>query len=143
MYSTRERTFPATEDHPFSPSLAYPGINLADETDFYGYDLGQIDEDIGKNDDHNAISPVPPAPLTPEEQTQGFLQGSGLKTAGVLPFDFRFGEKSQRHPTARGGYYREPVAIEIPRSLGALPSRLQENPMNLLYFVRSTPGCMY
>lgn len=115
--------FTATWNDPFSPRLAYPHASQTDDTIFYGYDLGQIDEDIGKNDDHAAISHDLPAPLTPQEQAQEFLQGSGLGAEDALPFDFRFGDRPQRHSAGRGGYYKEPVAIKIPRDLSDLPSK--------------------
>ncbi|MBE3049659.1 hypothetical protein IMZ48_45625 [Candidatus Bathyarchaeota archaeon] len=124
IYSPYERAFAASANPPISPRHAYPLHNPTDEIHFYGYDLGQVDEDTGKNDDQSAISHLPPAPLTPQEQTQEFLQGSGWGSDDVLPFDFRFGNRSQGHSAGRGGYYKEPVAIEIPRSLGTLPTKL-------------------
>lgn len=132
VYSPYERAFAVATNAPFSPRHAYPLLNSTSDMHFYGYDLGQVDEDVGKNDDQSAISPGPPAPLTPQEQTQEFLQGSGWGSEDVLHFDFRFGNKSQTQSGGRGGYYKEPVAIEIPRSLGTLPPKLRENPMNLL-----------
>ena len=123
-YSSTERTFDTAANVTYPSHVAYPLFDPTDETDFYGYDLGQADEDMGKNDDLNAISPAPPAPLTPREQTQDFIQGSGWRPDDVLPFDFRFGNRSQRQSTRRGGYYDETVEIKIPRSLGPLPARL-------------------
>lgn len=120
-YSSPGRTFNTAANVPYPSHVAYPLFDPTDETDFYGYDLGQVDEDMGKNDDLNAISPAPPTPLTPQEQTQEFMQGSGWGSDDVLPFDFRFGNRSQRQSARRGGYYDEAVEIKIPRSLGTLP----------------------
>lgn len=124
LYSSPVPAFDTAANVTYPSHVAYPLFDPTDETDFYGYDLGQADEDMGKNDDLNAISPAPPAPLTPQEQTQEFIQGSGWASDDVLPFDFRFGNSSQRPSARRGGYYDETVEIKIPRSLGPLPARL-------------------
>lgn len=123
VYSSPERAFNTAANVAYPSHVAYPLFDPTDETDFYGYDLGQVDEDMGKNDDLNAISPASPAPLTPQEQTQEFMQGSGWGSDDVLPFDFRFGNRFQRQSARRGGYYDETVEIKIPRSLGPLPAK--------------------
>lgn len=123
VYSSHERAFNTATNATYPSHVAYPLFDPTDETDFYGYDLGQVDEDMGKNDDLNAISPAPPAPLTPQEQTQEFMQGNGWGSDDVLPFDFRFGNRFQRQSSRRGGYYDETVEIKIPRSLGPLPAK--------------------
>ncbi|KAF9879277.1 hypothetical protein CkaCkLH20_03510 [Colletotrichum karsti] len=37
-------------------------------------------------------------------------------------------------PGITGGYYERPISIWIPRSIEPLPSKLRDNPMNILYF---------
>lgn len=75
----------------------------------YGYDLGQLDEDIPKNDDATAIAIFSPSATYRHKRPQ------------EIAFE-------------RGGYYANPVPITIPKRFDALPPRLKENPMNLLYF---------
>ena len=75
----------------------------------YGIDAGFVDLDLSKNDDFNALS----------------------GTAG----NSKFGKMScYRHGKAHepGGYYSKPMPVHIPRALGQLPSKLMDNPMNLL-----------
>lgn len=88
----------------------------------YGYDYGQPDLDIPRNDDKNAIAPQSPSSTrTVRPDTAG----------ASLPV----GESAMR-PQAfeRGGYYAHPVQIAIPPHLEPLPHYVTENPMNLLYF---------
>jgi len=84
----------------------------------YGYDLGRIDEDIGRNDDRNAISMTPPTPPAVADTDQDF----NVKTESgddTLTFDFRFGAQSP----GGGDYYKNPVPIRIPYSLEPLPEK--------------------
>jgi hypothetical protein len=87
-------------------------------TSFYGYDLGERDKDMGKNDDASAIAWLPP---TSREQSETPSYG-GLED--VLSFDFRFGDQTQKLAPGTGGYYKAPVPIRIPRTLEPLPSKL-------------------
>jgi hypothetical protein len=84
----------------------------------YGYDLGRIDEDNGRNDDMNAISMTPPTPpaMADADQDPNAKAESGEDT---LPFDFRFGAQSP----GGGDYYKNPVPIRIPYSLEPLPPK--------------------
>jgi hypothetical protein len=100
-----------------------PSSGLVPETDterteastFHGYDLGQKDEDVGKNDDGNAISRLPPPTAAPGEVALGCHNGGS-------PVEFGFGVQSN-NPTRAGGYYDKPVPIRIPKSLEPLPSK--------------------
>ncbi|KAI1975160.1 hypothetical protein LOZ55_004786 [Ophidiomyces ophidiicola] len=74
----------------------------------FGFDGGRADLDLGRNDDAGALACAAPLELP----------------AGPLA----------RREFTRGGYYAQPVAIEIPRALVPLPAGLQSNAMNLLYF---------
>ncbi|ORY11400.1 fungal-specific transcription factor domain-domain-containing protein [Clohesyomyces aquaticus] len=86
----------------------------------YGYDRGYPDLDTPKNDDPNAI-----AIFSPPIGSMGFEDEGSCGDTEVRGKDIAF---------EKGGYYAKPVAIKIPKSLGALPPLLLENPMNLLYF---------
>ena len=88
----------------------------------YGYDYGQPDFDIPRNDDSNAIAP----------QSPNSTRTARTDTASTAP---SIDDKATR-PQAfeRGGYYANPVQIKIPPHLEPLPHYVAENPMNLLYF---------
>ncbi|CAJ2513401.1 Uu.00g015200.m01.CDS01 [Anthostomella pinea] len=102
--------------------------NSAEPT-YYGVDRGFPDRDLGKNDDMNAISGS--SPLLPRE----FLDTTiGEPTEDIFWNEFGFGVETNDCNDEDGGYYSKPVKIYIPRNLEPLPSRLTENPMNLLYF---------
>jgi hypothetical protein len=85
-------------------------------TRYYGLDHGLQDLDIGKNDDNNAVSPSSPRQARVARRTPG-----DIKT-----------DTPEYFVDDPEGYYHHPVAIHIPRSLEPLPSKLVENPMNLL-----------
>ncbi|KAI1133531.1 fungal-specific transcription factor domain-containing protein [Nemania abortiva] len=100
----------------------------SNEPTFYGIDRGFQDYDLGKNDDMNAIGGSSP-----------LLQRESLDTPLEEPLDwswteFGFGVDNNDAEEEDGGYYSKPVSIFIPQNLEPLPSRLLENPMNLLYF---------
>ena len=94
-------------------------------SDIYGFDRGQHDLDLPKNNDSiaiSAVSPLEPAGLEME-----------LSDFDPIP-EFAFGLQNAEVAYVEGGYYAQSVPIKIPRSLGRLPPALLENPMNLLYF---------
>ncbi|PKS06651.1 hypothetical protein jhhlp_007401 [Lomentospora prolificans] len=127
----------------FAHNTAVPGVGLAFECDldfsenarFYGYDLGKRDEDLPRNDDRKAIASTPPTPQTPQDHLHDIPHSAGhTGVAEAYTFEPRYGDRPNRKgATSSGGYYKEPVAIKIPRSLEPLPQKLQENPMNLLH----------
>lgn len=94
----------------------------------YGLDRGFPDLDWPNNNDAIALNG-----LTPSLSTVGLYYSETESTADdpYIPPEFGFGLHAAQ---GEGGYYAKPVAVMIPRSLGTLPSELQENPMNLLYF---------
>jgi len=108
------------------------------DTTAYGVDRGFKDLDIGKNDDANAISGS--SPITVREHLNLTLENGGE----LSPVEFGFGTENDPG-FENGGYYNKPVAICIPKILEPLPSKLLENPMNLLYFhhfLNHTAGCL-
>jgi len=108
------------------------------DTTTYGIDRGFKDLDIGKNDDANAISGSSPASV------RDHLDLSVKNGGEASPVEFGFGTENDTS-FEDGVYYNKPVAICIPRILEPLPSKLLENPMNLLYFhhfLNHTAGCL-
>lgn len=99
------------------------------DTFTWGIDRGIKDLDIGKNDDMNAITGV--SPIAMRDHLDLVLDGE------FMPIEFGFGMETNNTAFENGGYYDKPVAICIPRVLEPLPSKLHENPMNLL--VSSVP----
>lgn len=102
-----------------------------DDSTVYGIDRGFKDLDIGKNDDANAITGV--SPLIMRDN----LNRSMDDELDSTPMEFGFGMK-ENPAFENGAYYDKPVHVSIPRVLEPLPSRLLENPMNLLVRV-TTP----
>ncbi|KAI1339622.1 hypothetical protein F5Y15DRAFT_416015 [Xylariaceae sp. FL0016] len=99
------------------------------EPTFYGVDRGFPDRDLGKNDDMNAISGS--SPLLQREVPDTPV---GESPEELFWNEFGFGVETNEVNDEEGGYYSKPVQIYIPRNLEPLPSKLIENPMNLLYF---------
>ncbi|KAI1415712.1 hypothetical protein F5Y13DRAFT_156665 [Hypoxylon sp. FL1857] len=99
------------------------------EATYYGIDRGFPDHDLGRNDDITAISGASP-----------LLQREFMDTPFGEPGDdmvwteFGFGVETNEFNDEDGGYYSKAVQIYIPRNLEPLPSKLTDNPMNLLYF---------
>jgi hypothetical protein len=102
----------------FGRGRQYPIVDSTFTT--YGYDLGLPDYDSPRNNDHAAIAAFSPP--------SGTMYYDHYVPSGSLE------SRSKIFVFEKGGYYVEPVPIRIPRSLEPLPSLLQENPMNLLYF---------
>lgn len=95
------------------------------DTETWGIDRGLVDLDIGKNDDTNAISESSPTLATIHQEFD-------VDNGGELsPMEFGFGMESNE-TALEVGYYDKPVSICIPRVLQPLPTKLLENPMNLL-----------
>jgi Fungal Zn(2)-Cys(6) binuclear cluster domain len=96
------------------------------ETTTWGIDRGIKDLDIGKNDDMNAITGASPIALRDHLELDLDQDGE------LIPVEFGFGMETNNTAFENGGYYDKPVAICIPKALEPLPSKLLENPMNLL-----------
>lgn len=92
----------------------------------WGVDRGFKDLDIGKNDDANAISGSSPSAM--RNHLDLVLDEDGC----LMPVEFGFGMDTNNTTSENGGYYDKPVPISIPRALEPLPTKLLENPMNLL-----------
>jgi hypothetical protein len=103
--------------------------NEFDDATIYGIDRGFKDLDIGKNDDMNAISGSSPHAVI-DHLNYIMEEGSEL-----IPMEFGFGTK-ENPVFENGAYYDKPVHVSIPRALEPLPSKLLENPMNLLVSVK-------
>ena len=103
---------------------------LAEPTSYYGVDRGFKDLDMGKNDDMNAITGSSPKL---SRDLKDFLN-DGTADDDDCATEFGFGVETNDLDYGPGGYYDKPVFIRIPRNLEPLPSKLRENPMNLLYF---------
>lgn len=96
----------------------------------YGVDRGFPDLDVPKNNDSAALSGVSPL-LT---RSDSFDLPLGAEGDGYFPPEFGFGLYGSNSTQDQGGYYASPVTVTVPRGLLPLPSILQDNPMNLLYF---------
>lgn len=108
------------------------GQQLHDELDditIYGIDRGFKDLDIGKNDDINAITGDSPRTV------RDHLNHSLDDDSELVPMEFGFGMK-ENPAFESGAYYDKPVHVSIPRALEPLPTKLLENPMNLLVSVK-------
>jgi hypothetical protein len=92
----------------FAPTHSFRYSDVYGDTTIYGIDHGFKDLDIGRNDDMNAIS------------------GSSSISTGQPKL------VNEVRQFIDGHYYDRPVRVEIPRILEPLPSKLLENPMNLL-----------
>lgn len=87
----------------------------------YGYDHGLPDLDIPHNDDLHVVLPKSPDLRRTSAAVSEVSTSSGEADAKQIAFE-------------PGGYYAQPVAVKIPRSLEPLPAELLNNQMNLLYF---------
>ncbi|SMQ52683.1 unnamed protein product [Zymoseptoria tritici ST99CH_1A5] len=87
----------------------------------YGYDHGFEDIDIPHNDDQNVVLPRSPDMRRPNAAVSGASASSDEAEIYHIAFE-------------SDGYYAQPVAIRLPRSLEPLPRELSGSPMNLLYF---------
>jgi hypothetical protein len=106
-YLRNQTTSNASDEKQFESPPSPPYYAIYDATTTWGIDRGIKDLDIGRNDDMNAITGSSPV-------DNGHLE----HVTGIGGF--------------RDGYYDKPVPINIPRILEPLPTKLLENPMNLL-----------
>lgn len=104
--------------HDSSHGRQYPMADYAATT--YGYDLGLPDLDTPNNADYAAITVFSP-------------QADKMELDDETPYGSA-DPRSKDMAFESGGYYAQPVAIRISKSLGVLPPILRENQMNLLYF---------
>ena len=90
---------------------------LSQVTTYYGVDPGFRDLDLGKNDDAHAI--IKSFRDSTAEDDMRAVESMNTQEASV---------------TRPRGYYNRPMPVRIPQDLEPLPSKLRDNPMNLLYF---------
>ncbi|KAK7719935.1 hypothetical protein SLS64_002116 [Diaporthe eres] len=90
---------------------------LSHVTTYYGVDPGFRDLDLGKNDDAHAI--IKSSRDSTAEDDMNAVES------------IRTEDTSATRPR---GYYSRPMPVRIPQDLEPLPSKLRDNPMNLLYF---------
>ena len=113
---------------PASPHIA---SSVSTPTANYGVDRGFPDLDLPNNNDSIALNGSTPSTSTVSLHK---VDQDGSGGDNDFPAEFGFGLHGINIAHGHGGYYSKPVIVNIPRSLGMLPSELQENPMNMLYF---------
>lgn len=91
---------------------------LSQVTTYYGVDPGFRDLDLGKNDDAHAI-------------IKSFRDSTAEDDMKAVEESINTEETDVNRPR---GYYNRPMPVRIPQDLEPLPSKLRDNPMNLLYF---------
>ncbi|KAL8944506.1 MAG: hypothetical protein Q9216_000416 [Gyalolechia sp. 2 TL-2023] len=121
-----------SDDSPADSGTETPYIasTVTTPTFEYGIDRGFPDLDVPNNNDSTALSGISPS-LTRSDSFNPSLEGDDQE---YLPLEFGFGLYGNNSTQDQGGYYANPVTVTIPKGLLPLPSILQENPMNLLYF---------
>ena len=119
-HTSRANSNPEAQDW----SITYQDVYQ--DTITYGVDRGFKDLDIGKNDDANAISGA--SPVAMRDHLELIIDEEGE----LIPVEFGFGMETNNTAFDNGSYYDKPVSICIPRAFEPLPSKLLENPMNLL-----------
>lgn len=125
---------PGPDSTPYSTYVNRGSLNaktplcLNETTTYWGIDFGFQDLDVGKNDDQNAINGL--SPKVSRTQANIMFNPSDNEFNG----EFGLSITSNDVDNGTGGYYQRPVPIRIPRELEPLPSKLRDNPMNLLYF---------
>lgn len=119
---------PLTNSRRGSTTPTSPSIKPSEVGKIYGLDRGFPDLDRPNNNDSVALNG-----LTPSLSKVGLCYTDAEIPADDPP-EFGFGLHAGNTAHGDGGYYARPVTVTIPKSLGDLPSELQENPMNLLYF---------
>ncbi|KAE9578997.1 hypothetical protein CGMCC3_g5105 [Colletotrichum fructicola] len=125
-----QRTGEKHAQYNFGPPLPdlRPKEDVLEDAIFYGYDLGFRDADINQNNDLGAISKT-------NSNVESSITVMGGGRGGFPPLQpSGIGLQSSVLPRMTGGYYDRPILIRIPRNLEPLPSKLRDNPMNLLYF---------
>ena len=98
--------------------------HLSSSTLLYGFDCGQIDTDLPRNNDDEAI-----------KEFTGFGPEYLRNYDHVLEVELRTDLQYKDIASDNGkNYYRRPVSIRLSESLPPLPDLLKTNPMNLMYF---------
>ncbi|KAL1963520.1 hypothetical protein VTN77DRAFT_8101 [Rasamsonia byssochlamydoides] len=100
--------------------------HMGSESINFGLDCGRPDLDLNKNNDAEAIENI----TSPDEITRDSQSSPASEDAVLVGSQI----PRRRSVFTPGAYYANPVPINIPRYLTPLPSTLQENPINLMYF---------
>ncbi|KAL8713598.1 MAG: hypothetical protein Q9220_002460 [cf. Caloplaca sp. 1 TL-2023] len=121
-----------SDDSPVDSGTETPYIasTVTTPTIEYGVDRGFPDLDLPKNNDAIALDGI--SPILP--RSDSYLDGMDVNENEDLPPEFGFGLYGNNSVHDQGGYYAQARTVTIPRGLTPLPSILQENKMNLLYF---------
>ena len=98
--------------------------NLSSSTLLYGFDCGQIDTDLPRHNDHEAIKEFTGS--GPE-----YLRNYDHVLKVELRTDLQYKDIASQNGK---NYYRRPVSIRLSKNLPPLPDLLKTNPMNLMYF---------
>ena len=96
---------------------------------YFGVDRGLPDLDLPRNNDAIALNGLTPALSMPSRD-----EPSDEANDLYAPIESWFGLYNANTAHREGDYYAKPVSVFLSKSLGTLPSTLQSNPMNLLYF---------
>ena len=113
------------------PTSPYIASSASTPVSNHGIDRGFPDLDLPNNNDSIALNGSTPSLSTVHLYSSEQDVVSGDDDA---PAEFGFGIYGTHAAHGHGDYYAKPVIVTIPRSLGPLPSALQDNPMNMLYF---------
>lgn len=96
----------------------------------YGVDCGFPDFDLPKNNDSIALGGM----ISISQATHDLRRGGPSLEYAEASVAYGY-DRYRTDETVQGdSYYRRPVTVAISSSLGTLPPKLHENPMNLLYF---------
>ena len=98
--------------------------SLSSSTLLFGFDCGQIDTDLPKHNDHNAIKGFTGFGLD-------YLRNLDQVLEEELRTDLQYKDIA---PSNGKNYYRRPVSIRLSKSLPPFPDLLKTNPINLMYF---------
>ena len=98
--------------------------HLSSSTLLFGFDCGQMDTDLPKHNDDDAIRDFTGFGLD-------YLRNCDQVLEEELCTDLRYRDIA---PDNGKNYYRRPISVRLSESLPPLPDLLKTNPINLMYF---------
>lgn len=98
--------------------------HLSSSTLLFGFDCGQMDTDLPRHNDHDAIKDFTGFGLD-------YLHNCDQVLEEELCTDLQYKDIA---PDNGKNYYRRPISIRLSESLPPLPDLLKTNPINLMYF---------